>query len=259
MASSKEIQSSILKRLIKKFLSQFGYEIKRINNFMDRYGNSITEASEDTMSQLKFFSEKSLATIPNLWSISQIIKYISDNNIEGDIVECGIYNGSTLAFISKNLKKNNLSKNIWGYDTFEEGFLLENYTEKDLSPKNKKQQFIKKNAIHPSVSDIIKNINELDNYDENIIKLIKGDILKTLNSKSNIPDKISFLRMDTDIYATTLKQLEVLYPKLAVGGILHIDDYGMCPGVRMAVDEYFSNKKIWLHRVDLTCRYLIKT
>ena len=259
MASSKEIQSSLLKRLIKKFFSQFGYEIKRNNNFMDRYENSIMEASEESINQLKLFSEKSLATIPNLWSISQIIKYISDNNIEGDIVECGIYNGSTLAFISKNLKINNLNKNIWGYDTFEEGFLLENYTEKDLSPKNKKQQFSKKNDAHPSVSDVIKNINELDKYDENIFKLIKGDILKTLNITSNIPEKISFLRMDTDIYTTTLKQLEVLYPKLVLGGILHIDDYGLCPGVRMAVDEYFSNKKIWLHRVDLSCRYLIKT
>ena len=49
----------------------------------------------------------------------------------------------------------------------------------------------------------------------------------------------------------------MLFPKLVSGGILHIDDYGMCPGVRNAVDEYFINKKIWLHRVDFTCRLMI--
>ena len=42
------------------------------------------------------------------------------------------------------------------------------------------------------------------------------------------------------------------------GDVLHIDDYGMCPSVRAAVDEYFINQKIWLHRVDLSYRLMIK-
>ena len=73
-----------------------------------------------------------------------------------------------------------------------------------------------------------------------------------------MPTKISILRLDTDLYLTTKLQLEVLFPKLVSGGILHIDDYGICPGVRTAVDEYFAGKKIWLHRGDLTCRLMIK-
>ena len=77
--------------------------------------------------------------------------------------------------------------------------------------------------------------------------------------KENIPDSISFLRLDTDLYETTKFQLEILYPKLTVGGILHIDDYGFFPGVRKAVDDYFKDQDIWLHRVDLTCRLLIKS
>ena len=46
--------------------------------------------------------------------------------------------------------------------------------------------------------------------------------------------------------------------KLTPGGILHIDDYGICPGVKTAVDNFFSNESIWLHRVDIACRYFIK-
>ena len=60
------------------------------------------------------------------------------------------------------------------------------------------------------------------------------------------------------LFATTKKQLETLYSRLVKGGILHIDDYGLCPGVKKAVDEFFLDQKIWLHRVDITCRYLIK-
>jgi len=88
--------------------------------------------------------------------------------------------------------------------------------------------------------------------------LIKGDILDTLKENKNIPKQISFLRLDTDLYATTKFQLEVLYPKLVKGGVLHIDDYGFLPGARKAVDEYFKDEKIWLHRIDLSCRLLIK-
>ena len=64
--------------------------------------------------------------------------------------------------------------------------------------------------------------------------------------------------MDTDLYETTKKQLEILYPRLTQGGVLHIDDYGWMGGVKDAADEYFKDQKIWLHRVDMTCRYLIK-
>ena len=92
---------------------------------------------------------------------------------------------------------------------------------------------------------------------ENVV-LIKGDVHKTLNDFRNIPEKISFLRLDTDLYSTTKLQLEILFPKLVSGGVLHIDDYGFFPGVRKAVDDYFKNSNIWLHRVDLTCRLLIK-
>ena len=79
-----------------------------------------------------------------------------------------------------------------------------------------------------------------------------------MKNTKNIPEKISFLRLDTDSYSTTKLQLEILFPKLVSGGVLHIDDYGFFPGVRKAVDDYFKSSNIWLHRVDLTCRLLIK-
>ena len=88
--------------------------------------------------------------------------------------------------------------------------------------------------------------------------MIQGDTKKTLNIKKNLPKKISFLRLDTDFYESTLNELKTLYPKISKNGILMIDDYGHHLGCRKAVDEYFRNKKIWLHRVDYTARLIIK-
>ena len=258
MASSKELKlRSPLKKLIIKFFDLFGYELKRKNNFDDRWGNFIVEINEDRKKQIKYFQEITLASELNLWSIYQSLNHIKKENIEGDIVECGVYNGNTLAFIGEINDELKLNKNIWGYDTFD-GFVKNSFTDKDVDFKTGKKVSYISTDIYYSLNDVKKNIFQNNNKNFEKYIFIEGDILKTLNNIENIPNKISFLRMDTDIYKTTKKQLEILYDKLVPGGVLHIDDYGICPGVKSAVDDYFSNQDIWLHRVDIACRYLIK-
>ena len=77
-------------------------------------------------------------------------------------------------------------------------------------------------------------------------------------NKDNLPEKISLLRLDTDFYNSTKIELEILYPKLINDGFLIIDDYGHWKGSRKAVDDYFNNKKPFIHIVDETCRLIIK-
>ena len=258
MASSKELKlRSPLKKLIIKFFDKLGYEFKRKNNFNDRWGDFIAELNNDRRKQIKYFQEITLASELNLWSIFQSLKYINDENIEGDIVECGVYNGNTMAFIGEINDEFNLNKKIWGYDTFN-GFVENSFTDNDIDLKTRRKVKNDTSDIYYTLNEVKKNIiqNNKKNFDKYIF--IEGDILETLNNKDNYPNKISFLRLDTDIYKTTKKQLEILYEKLVKGGVLHIDDYGLCPGVKTAVDNFFSNKNIWLHRVDMTCRYLIK-
>lgn len=69
--------------------------------------------------------------------------------------------------------------------------------------------------------NIFNNCKDIKN-----IKLIKGDVLKTLLVNDNIPNKISILRLDTDWYKSTIIELEILFPKLVKNGVLIIDDYG---------------------------------
>ena len=258
MASSKEIKHrSFFKKIIINFFDFVGYELKKKNNFYDRWGNFITEANEQERKDLKFFQKISLASEVNLWSINQSLKHIFNEKIEGDIVECGVYNGSTLSYIGKICEELKLKKKIWGYDTFN-GFVENSLTNKDLDFKTGEKVKLGVQDIFYSLEEVKKNIinYDLKNFDKYIF--IKGDVIKTLDSEQNLPKKISFLRLDTDLYKTTKKQLEILFSRLSKGGILHIDDYGHCPGVKVAVDEFFLNTDIWLHRVDLSCRYLIK-
>jgi len=85
--------------------------------------------------------------------------------------------------------------------------------------------------------------------------MVENTIPKTL------PDKIAILRLDTDWYESTYHELIHLYPKLVIGGILIIDDYGCWNGSKKAVDTYFeeNNISVFIHRVDFAVRVIRKT
>jgi hypothetical protein len=261
MASSHELMQSFFKKKIKSFIKTFGFKIIRNNNFLDRRSDLIVEATNFDLTLINQIEEYALATKLNLWSIIQSLKYIYNNKIKGDIVECGVFRGGSLALLCFYAQKLNINCCIWGYDTFEDGFLIKEFSLFDKDSKGKDLNL--KNFTNPKdlyytqlqVLEIIKKFAITNNY---YPKLIKGNIMKTLLEKKNLPENISFLRIDTDLYKTTKLQLEILYPRLVSGGILHIDDYGACSGVKKAVDEFFKNQNIWMHRVDYTCRYLIK-
>ena len=259
MASSHEINQSILKKIIKKIISFLGFEIVRKNNFNDRWNDYIIECDEEDNRIIGKATKYALCKKPNLWSLVQSIKYLSKKKISGDFVECGIFKGGSLGLMAYYAEKYKFDCKLYGYDTFEDGFFKSSLNDKDISLKNKK--IIPEKKIHnfyPKKEEVVKILKTFFINEKYSPKLIKGDILKTLKEEDNIPKKISLLRMDTDLYLTTKLQLEVLYPRLERGGVLHIDDYGMCPGVKAAVDEYFINENIWLHRVDLSCRLMIK-
>jgi hypothetical protein len=81
-----------------------------------------------------------------------------------------------------------------------------------------------------------------------------------LTVPARAPERIAFLRLDTDWYESTKHELEHLFPRLVPGGVLIIDDYGHWQGARKAVDEYFAAQthKPLLHRIDQTGRCVIK-
>ena len=88
-------------------------------------------------------------------------------------------------------------------------------------------------TVH-SFEDVESNFKRwrLDNY-----TLIKGWFQHTV-PLWDAPNGISVLRLDGDLYDSTMIPLQYLYPQLSKGGILIIDDWGL-KGCRDAFEEYF--------------------
>jgi len=74
---------------------------------------------------------------------------------------------------------------------------------------------------------------------ENNIFLVKGLFQETLN----VTEPVALAHIDGDWYDSVKVCLERIEPRLVSGGVLIIDDYYHWSGCRMAVDEYFQDKK----------------
>ncbi len=250
----------MLKKLIKSTLHKFGYKIEKISKNLN-----IVEKNDYESSLFNKIKKFTLTTDENIWLLIQSFKYIIRNNINGDFVECGVWKGGNLILLGELCSKFKLEKNIFGFDTFE-GMTEPHEQDKNFANKSAKELLSKyshkkkedKNIwAYSSIEDTKKNIKESTSYEK--IKLIKGDVKDTLNIKSNLPEKISLLRLDTDFYESTKIELEILYPLLSKGGILIIDDYGHWKGCKLAVEEYFKSKSSEMFFCDFSCRFMIKT
>jgi O-methyltransferase len=74
------------------------------------------------------------------------------------------------------------------------------------------------------------------------VTFIKGYFNETLPSAPI--SQLAILRVDADLYESTMDVLETLYPKLSVGGYAIFDDYQNLPDCRRAIDDYRSRHGI---------------
>jgi hypothetical protein len=91
------------------------------------------------------------------------------------------------------------------------------------------------------------------------IHFVRGPVEETVPGQA--PDEIALLRLDTDWYESTKHELRHLYPRVAQGGVLIVDDYAFWQGARQAVDEYFaeSSEPVLLNRIDDEARIAVKS
>ena len=173
----------------------------------------------------------------SLYTVYKLCKYIHENEIEGDIIECGVYEGACVAMILIYFnEKNDFSRNIFLYDTFQ-GM---------TSPTNKDYYFLNKKKLnygdnYCSLEDVKFNLLGI-NYDKNKIHFIEGDVINTLNRSRH--QKISLLRLDTDFYESTIHELENLYDNVIKNCFIIYDDYGHWKGQYDAVNHFHKSKNL---------------
>jgi len=248
---------NIFKNLINKIADQMGYSI--INN-----NQKIAELSKKDNDYIDLVSKFSMTPKIRIYNLLQALRHLKIKKIDGDYVECGVWKGGNVLLFKKFLENEDFSqRNIYAFDTFE-GMTNPDENDFEINTNISATKLLKNDKKKEtnvwgvcSLENVKKNISKYVNNLENI-HFVKGPVEITLNEAKNIPKKISLLRLDTDWYQSTKKELEALYEKVSSGGVIIIDDYGHWGGSKKAVDNFFSDKYVWMHYVDYACRLIIK-
>ncbi len=204
-----------------------------------------------------------MTSVQRMYSVYLAVKYITENKIEGDWVETGVWKGgSTMMAALSFIHFGDTSRTLYLYDTFE-GMSVP--TDKDVSWEGedgaieftKQQRDDHNDWCYSPIGEVTGNM-ESTGYPKNKIKFVKGKVEDTI--PGTLPEKIAVLRLDTDWYESIYHCLEHQYPLVVDKGIVIIDDYGYWKGAREAVDQYLKEHQIspLLNRIDNTGRMFVK-
>lgn len=179
-------------------------------------------------------------------------------DLPGDIVELGTYRGASLMSWANFLEIRNMGdrqKQVFGFDNFT-GFTPFHEKDGDVDIKSGKSP---DHFVASVFEDILKDAISIFDKDRFIpykprVVLVKGDIEETVPKfvKDRSGLRISLLHFDCDLYKPTKISLDSLWPLVVPGGVVLFDEYGIRPwgGESNAVDEYFKDKKVRIHKFD---------
>lgn len=166
-------------------------------------------------------------------------------NIQGDIVECGVWRGGMIAGIAQILGDN---RKYFLFDSFEG---LPPVTEKDGAEAKKWQEDKTGATYHENckaeMSFAAKAMEQSGCKDYSLEKGWFNETLPVFTKSS----QIAVLRLDGDWYDSTMCCLENLYPKVVSGGLIIIDDYYTWDGCTKAVHDYLSREELTV-RIEKT-------
>ncbi|TXI43627.1 MAG: macrocin O-methyltransferase [Mycobacterium sp.] len=184
-----------------------------------------------------------------LTSLQHCIETVLQDDVPGDLVECGVWRGGASILMRAVLAAyGDEKRNVWLCDSFE-GVPPpdeENYVA-DKIPRFNLGLHHAAPVLAVTQEQVKANFERYGLLDDQV-RFIPGWFKDTLH-KAPI-EQISVLRLDGDLYESTIQALEPLYPKLSPGGYCIIDDYNL-EYCRKAVADYRSQHGITAEIIDI--------
>ena len=165
------------------------------------------------------------------------VETVLKENISGDFIETGIWKGGACIYMRGILKAYDVrDRVVYAADSFD------GVPEPSL-PQDKDSKLSKRHLPILAVTlDEVKALFQRYGLLDDQLRFLKGWFKDTL-PKAPI-DKLSILRLDGDLYESTMDALNPLYEKVESGGFIIVDDYGSCPPCKEAITDFRKQKKI---------------
>lgn len=173
-----------------------------------------------------------------LTNVQNCVEAVLRDHIPGDLIETGVWRGGASILMRGILKAYGITdRTVWLADSFhglpppspddypaDEGSDLHTYAELAVSV--------------PQVQANFQRYNLLDDQ----VRFLEGWFKDTLPTAPM--ERLAVLRLDGDLYESTMQALTSLYPKVSLGGYIIIDDYGAVPACKQAIHDYIDSHQL---------------
>jgi O-methyltransferase len=173
-----------------------------------------------------------------LRSLRECCESVLRRGIPGDFVETGIWRGGACIMMAAVLAAYGCKdRRVWGFDSFE-GLPPPNEVK---YPGDRGDQLHRFPQLAVSLEEVTDNFRRVGLLSDQV-RLVKGWFADTVPAAPI--ERIAVLRLDGDLYESTIQVLEGFYPRLAPGGFCIIDDYGAMLSCRAAVEDFRRDRGV---------------
>lgn len=171
-------------------------------------------------------------------NLQYCITNILRQGVPGDLIETGVWRGGATIFMRAVLKAyGDTERLIWVADSFQ-GLPRPDSRRYPTDAGDRHWAF---KPLAVPLEEVKANFLRYGLLDDQV-RFLPGWFRDTL---PNAPmERLAVLRLDGDLYESTIVALRSLYPKLSVGGYVIIDDYGAVPACKMAVHDFREEQGI---------------
>ncbi len=203
--------------------------------------NSLSEAEIDNISNSAIQDDRAygkdwptnaetMIGYQRLTNLEKCLVDVINNNIDGDVIETGVWKGGACILMKWIINEMKSEKKVFVADSFD-GLPAPDVIK---YPKDAGDIHHTINVLKVSIDDVKNNFKKYNLLDDNVL-FLKGWFKDTLPN-IDINQKFSIIRLDGDMYESTMDSLTNLYPKLVSGGYVIIDDFCLKPCVDATMD-----------------------
>ncbi len=191
-------------------------------------------------------SADTMIGMQRLTHLQRCVEIALAEDIPGDLVECGVWRGGACILMRAVLAAyGDKERSVWVADSFE-----------GVPPPDPAHYpadsglslHLAAEVLAVPESTVRRNFQRYGLLDDRV-RFLPGWFKDTL-PRAPI-DRIAVLRLDGDLYESTVQALEALYPRLSLGGFCVIDDYHPIEACRRAVTDYRQRNSITAQIVDI--------
>lgn len=183
-------------------------------------------------------SAETMIGLKRLDNLQRCVEDILHENVPGDLIETGVWRGGATIFMRACLKVYGANdRTVWVADSFE-GLPVPDPAKYPADAGDIHHTY---DELRVSLDEVKSNFARYGLLDNNV-RFLKGWFRDTLQEPPI--ERLAILRLDGDMYESTMDVLRALYSRLSVGGCVIVDDYGAVKGCRLAVDDFRKNNGI---------------